>query len=241
MPDELELLGLSVNESKVYRALVKLGSASVSEVAAKTKVHRVNVYDALRRLEEKGLVSSVIKAEKNYFEAASPEQLKLILKNKEEELDQVKKEIPFLLEEYKLKKVKQEVHHYKGKRGLITIYENMFRTLKPGGTIYSIGTTGVMRDILKFYIADFNRKRVKNKIHLKSLYYQRAKGKTVFPKQERKFIPAGFGFLPVTTYIYGDRVAILSFDELLGIEIISKGISKSYMQYFNWLWNESES
>lgn len=236
---ELELVGLSRNEAKVYCSLLKLGSASISEIAAKADVHRVNIYDALKRLAEKGLVSSVMKAEKRYFEVASPEALQLIIKRREDELNRVKKAIPQLLIEYNLPKTRQEVHHYKGKRGLVTLYENTLRFLPRGGTLYSIGSTGIMRDVLKFYINNYNKKRVLKHIKLKTIYYQQARKKPAFLLQERRFIPPSIGFFPVTTYIYGDRVAIISFDELLGIEIISKNIADAYLRYFTWLWDIS--
>ncbi len=236
---ELELAGLSRNEAKVYKALISIGSASISELAAKVDVHRVNIYDALKRLAEKGLVSSVLKAEKKYFEAASPEVLKQIVDKKEEEVKQLRKTIIELKAEYKLPKTRQEVHHYKGKQGLVTIYENTLEVLKPNGTLYGIGVTGIMRDIFKFYIGKYNAMRAKYNIKLKTLYYAQAKGKSAFPLQERRFIPYSFGFLPVTTYVYGDRVAIISFDDLLGVEIVSKNIADAYLRYFNWLWEIS--
>lgn len=54
---ELEQAGLSPNEAKCYATLLKLGSASANEISRKSGIHRVSVYDALRGLHEKGLIT----------------------------------------------------------------------------------------------------------------------------------------------------------------------------------------
>ena len=71
--------GLTRNEAKVYLALLKIGSASVNEITRKSGIHRVNAYDVINRLMEKGLISSTMRANKTYYEAANPEELLKIL------------------------------------------------------------------------------------------------------------------------------------------------------------------
>ena len=71
-PENLELIGLGKNESKTYIALVKLGSASASQISKQAEVHRVNIYDTLEKLQKKGLIASTIKSNKKYFEATHP-------------------------------------------------------------------------------------------------------------------------------------------------------------------------
>ena len=67
LPQLLTSLGLSKNEAKVYLALLDLGSATAGKIAEKSKVHRTNVYDALERLIEKGVVTYIFKKDiKNY-------------------------------------------------------------------------------------------------------------------------------------------------------------------------------
>jgi len=238
---DLEKIGLSANESKVYLALLKLGSASAGLIADKSEVHRVNVYDALRRLMNKGLVSSVFKAEKKIFEAAPPENILLLIEKKEKSLSDIKARVPELMMDYKkTAKETQEVRNYKGKRGIITIYENMISVLNEGEFILSLGTTGTMRDLLKYWIDDWTRRRVEKGIKVKSIYYETARNLPKFKLLERRFIPQRMGYMPVTTYIYGGRVAIISFEELLGVEIQSQKIANSYRKYFEWWWNISE-
>ena len=83
-------LGLTKNEAKVYLALLKLGSATAVEITKQSHVHRVNAYDVLERLQQKGLIATVFSAKKRVYEAANPEQLATLIKEKQELLDQVR-------------------------------------------------------------------------------------------------------------------------------------------------------
>ena len=43
-------LGLSKNESKIYLSLLEQGISTATQVAEKSGIHRVNVYDSLNKL-----------------------------------------------------------------------------------------------------------------------------------------------------------------------------------------------
>ena len=55
----LEFIGLHKNERIIYLDLIKNGSSTALEVSKRTKIHRPNTYDALRKLLEKGFISQV--------------------------------------------------------------------------------------------------------------------------------------------------------------------------------------
>src|SRR3989338_463264 len=72
----LEQVGLSKNETKVYLALLEIGAATAGEIASQAKIHRTNVYDAMERLLEKGLVTfTTDDHDSRVFDATSPENL----------------------------------------------------------------------------------------------------------------------------------------------------------------------
>ena len=71
MISELTKLGLTLNEAKVYFALLELGSTNAGEIIKKTKLHRNIVYDKLDKLIEKGLVSFVTIKNIKQFEVTS--------------------------------------------------------------------------------------------------------------------------------------------------------------------------
>lgn len=239
----LETAGLSNNETKVYLALLELGSASVVEIAKRSGVHRVNIYDVLERLMRRGLVSAVLKANKRYYEAASPENLREVIKERQTEMEEVGKAIPRLVEMFKATKKKQEVHSYKGKQGIISIYEEMLAETEAGDCWYGIGVTGTMRDVLKYWIDDFTERKAKKGVSMKSLYYITAKKekRKKFKLQERRYMPESVGYVPVSTYIYGgDKVAIICFDSMIGVVIQDAATAEAYRRYFDWMWERSK-
>ena len=130
----LEEVGLAGNEVKVYLALLDLGSALAGEITKKSGVNRTNVYDTLDKLIEKGLVSYVIKANRKYFEAASPERLINYLDEREEDIKRKRELVNSILSELRkkrnLSKESQEATIYKGKKGLKSIAEDVLNTRK---------------------------------------------------------------------------------------------------------------
>ena len=71
---ELSTLGLTETESLVYTALLNEGLSPASKIIRRLQLHRATVYDVLERLAEKGVVSSIIKDGKRYYEASHPEK-----------------------------------------------------------------------------------------------------------------------------------------------------------------------
>lgn len=67
----LSSMGFGRNEIEVYVALVGLGASSVLDISKKVKIHRSNIYEALEKLFEAGLVLKVDKPKKNLFRPAS--------------------------------------------------------------------------------------------------------------------------------------------------------------------------
>ena len=76
-------IGLTSSEVKIYLALLELGRSSVTSISAKSKLHRTNVYDALKKLEGKGLASCVSEDNVNYYSASSPNFLLRLVREKE--------------------------------------------------------------------------------------------------------------------------------------------------------------
>jgi len=125
MISELTKLGLTLNEAKVYFALLNLGSTNAGEIIKKTKLHRNIVYDNLEKLIEKGLVGFVLIKNIKHFEVASSEELKEYVNRKREEIlneEKIMKELLPQIEKLKISSErKQEATIFRGKKGLKTI------------------------------------------------------------------------------------------------------------------------
>ena len=141
--DVLEELGLSEAESKVYLALIETGSTLAGAIIKKTGLHRGTTYQILQRLKEKGLVSSVIKGKKQYFEPASPERLMDVLKERQEKLQEI---MPILKAKLEASKEKQEVTVYYGIKGIRSVLDKMLEELSQKGEYYDFGVSGLFKD-----------------------------------------------------------------------------------------------
>ena len=240
--EELIKIGLSNREADAYLALLQLQEATVKEVADKTKESRTHLYDTLKSLIDRGLVSYVIKNDTKYFHAAPPEKLLDYLKEKEASIFNI---LPNLKELHKPKFKKPTVEVYEDKEGMKTILNDIVRTKKEW---LAISSTGRGPQVLhEFFIERFHKERVKNKIKLKVLCNSTLQGKkrgkefSQYPLTEVKYLPETHQS-PTTIYIYGDKTAILMWltvDKPFAILIGNPEISNSFRSYFNLLWKLS--
>lgn len=97
----LEKIGLSKAEIKVYLALLELGSTASGRIVKETELRKSTVYESIRRLQDKGLVSYVVKDSMRYFEAAQPGRILDFLAEEKRKLTETEKEAQSLVEDLK--------------------------------------------------------------------------------------------------------------------------------------------
>ncbi|MDP2947356.1 MAG: helix-turn-helix domain-containing protein [Nanoarchaeota archaeon] len=136
----LQNLGLSKNESKVYFALIKIKSASVNEISRESGVPRVNSYDILESLKNKGLVGTITKANKLFFEPANPEVLFELLDKKRKNILETEESVINLKTLFESEKIFQDVKVFKGKWG---IKNALKETLNSKTEILNFGSAGM--------------------------------------------------------------------------------------------------
>ncbi len=229
---QLETAGLSPNEAKCYLTLLKIGSASANEVSRQSGVHRVSVYDALRGLREKGLISQIIKANKLLFEAGNPERITEIINEKVEQLEQAKKIVPELLLDFTLAKEKQEIHSFKGLAGIKTVLGEM---LKSKTEILDFGAEYKIKEFLPYDYPQWDQERVNKKITMRIIANIKIKP-TKIKLTTIKYLPKEFAS-SVSTYLFAGKVVLIMWVENpLAVLIEHKAVYESYKNYFEYLW-----
>lgn len=133
MNNELQQLGLSLNESRIYTALLELKEAGVGKISSRTKIHRRNVYDTMHRLIDKGLVFPILSKGEHLFSPVDPDKLMELVKEKEVILQGI---LPELRNRYEKRKSGQEAYIYRGTEGIKNYMRDILRT---GKDVYSIG------------------------------------------------------------------------------------------------------
>lgn len=234
----LQELGLSEAEAKVYLALIETGSTLAGPIIKKTGLHRGTTYQILQRLKEKGLVSSIIKGKKQYFEPVSPNRLLDVLKEREERLQEI---IPLLNQKLKESKEKQEITVYYGFKGVRSILDRMLEELNPGGEYYDFGVSGLFREVMGPYWELWQQK--KRKYHLKSKVIFSEELKKRNPQLLRDYIgevrfhPKEYHSI-TDTMIYKDTVLLLIWTAkpTVAIVIKNKDNAESYKNQFKLMW-----
>jgi len=230
--ESLEKAGLTRVEAKVYMALIDLGSSLAGQISKKSGIHRRTIYDALDRLAEKGLISYIVRNNRKYFEAASPGRILDLVKEKEE---QIKIELPELINLFAKTKAKEETLFYKGKDGLKTAFEDQ---ISEGKEILVLGASPEAGEIMQFYFKWYNKKRQEKKIHIKFIANIEAKGKIKAPLSEIRYLPE---LGPAAINIYADKVSIIlwSKERPLAIIIKNREIADSYRVFFEQMWKSA--
>lgn len=229
---QLHDLGLGKNDVKAYLALINHGRLGVQDIAAKSGVHRVNVYDALRSLEQHRLISRITLAKKEVFQAENPQRLKDILKEKEDRLNKI---IPLLQSPFT--KVENKSQNFEGIEAIKRMLEDM---LVLGEPIQAFGIPARMPELLGGYLNTFHRKRIERRTRIQHIYNENAKERIAHLNKlkgsEAKYLPPEYS-VPATTVIYGNKVAFWIWSEVpFSVLVESKDMADAYRKYFTLLW-----
>src|SRR3989339_81587 len=131
LKEQLEKIGLADKEAKVFLASLELGSSAVQEIAKKAGINRATTYVIIEKLMKKGLMSSVEKGKKTYFQTEDPKRLLKLLEEQEEGIkrkeEEFKKYLPELETLFNSTEEKPKVRFFEGKDGLIAIREDYFK------------------------------------------------------------------------------------------------------------------
>ena len=236
-------IGLTKNEANVYTTLLKLGNALAGEITSHSGIHRRNVYDAIERLIEKGLVSFVIINNRKWFKAADPSRLLVVVDEQKNKLENIKISIQHLIPQLRalpVIKETQDVLYFKGKEGLKTVYEDILAT---GKSYIGYGPGIHIDNLLKAYFKDYVKRRIKLGIRLRMIWDEHSRGKYYVktPLVESRFLPDEV-CSHAALRIYGNKVAImlLSEEQPIAVVIENKAIADGYRKYFEVMWKAAK-
>lgn len=243
--DVLSEAGLSLNEAKVYETLVGLKEASVESIAAKSKVHRRNVYDSIAKLSDKGLISEVFISGKRLYRPANPTRLLDILREKESKISSI---LPDLEHKFKREISEERAYIYKGVEGFKNYLNDI---LEVGETVHFIGAKGFWLDPrLKNHIPRFDAERKRRGIKFMHLFDYEVKEKK---PEILGLVGKPYRFLPkeysssVAVDIFGDHVVTFVGvspghlpEEPVQFVMVSKRLAEGYRKFFQFMWDHCD-
>jgi len=234
----LEELGLSDAEAKVYLALLETGSTLAGPIIKKTGLHRGTTYQILQRLKEKGLVSSIIKGRKQYFEPASPDRLMDVLRERQDKLQGI---LPALNQKLDASKEKQEITVYYGVKGIRSAMDKMLEELNNYGEYFDFGVSGMFRKVMGAYWDLWQKKKRKYNIKSKVIFTEELKKKNPELLKDyygqARFHPEEYPSI-TDTMIYKDTVLLLIWTAKPPVVIVikNKDNAESYKNQFKLMW-----
>jgi sugar-specific transcriptional regulator TrmB len=235
--DNLQELGLSPHEAQIYLSVLRHGESPAGVILDDVKLHREQVYRALKRLVDEGYLTSFEKRKRSYFSAVDPKVITHKIKAKLATAEALE---PYLqgLASFK----PQVITVTEGEDAIRLLNEDMVATLPEDGEYLILGGVGQSWwDVSAKYIDIFRKQFEKKRIKARVIAYEGTK----YPKDSSygqinisvKKLKRTYLF-PASTAIYGNKVAITLLDpeNIAVITIENEKIANSYRQTFEALW-----
>jgi sugar-specific transcriptional regulator TrmB len=235
----LEEYGLSDKEAKVYLALLELGQSNVTRLADRSEINRVTTYHILESLSNKGIVKSIKKDKIQNFLAVEPKILISLLKEKENKLKSILKELE---EKVNLAGKKPYVELYEGKKGMTSMLDFLIDNYKD--EVLAYGNFDIVERSLEYQSLHWRKKRLSKNIKMRAIT-DRLEAEFIKESKWKKLtefkILKNLGKTSTWTFISGDLVCIITAKkDLTGVLIENEEIAEAQRIVFNLLWKIAE-
>lgn len=235
-------LGLSDKESRVYLAVLELGSASVGSIAERSGIKRTSVYNFIDRLVELGIISQSLSNAGKVYNAVSPSSL---VELQEKRLRLVKERLGELAALTNLAGDKPRIQYFEGTKQMqqLSRYElacnkELLGIWNRKRVIEQLGGKEVLEEL--------DRERRKKGIYIRVIVVEEEdimfKGGDNEPgdMREIRYAPKGMSFpAGISVYDNGKVAFYTSKDEAIGILIESKELEATMRQLFEAFWQIS--
>ncbi|MBI2411389.1 MAG: hypothetical protein HYV32_05865 [Candidatus Kerfeldbacteria bacterium] len=238
---DLQTIGFSKNQAKVYLALFNLGQAKASALIEATALHRNLVYTALQSLVTKKLITTTTIRGVAYFKMLDPERILNEIKMKETVAQQFVEEL-----RAQRKPHAQEIVVYEGidevRRKELESYTNM----KKEGSMYYLGASPHWHEAMgEQLIRQMTRIQREKQITIYGIVSTKTPELDYFMHNRKlthiQYIPHITSAIS-ETQILADRIMIKTFlPPYAVVEIINPDIAKNYRDYFDFMWKGAKN
>lgn len=243
-------LGLSENAYRVYTQLLENGISTARMLSEGVGIPRPSVYDSLRILIQKGLVTERDEGNKKQFQIDDVKNLPRVLNEKidalTKERDEVEAILPRLLKQTAF--VEPKIKFYSGADGVRQVLNDML--WYEHTETFTMWPISEMIDLLgKEYMANLNKRRIRQHISIRGLWPTDKK----VSFKEYPFMGVGKGFYReiritpkemtwnMSYWSYADKVAFISSHrETFGFVIHSRDFTELIKTQFEVIWKMSK-
>ncbi len=244
--DALKRANLTEGESKVYLALLELGSQTTGPIIEKSGVNRSIVYQILDRLIEKGIVSYITKDRTNYYQASDPQKLLEYMDQQQEQIEKNKNSLSAILPQLSVlqnSKNEVQVRVYEGFKGVQTAFNHYKNYLKQGENYYIYAISPGMEKHYDLFWRRHHEERVGLGIGSRMLFDRRTDAKILqnrnsYENSDARYMPVE---VPTDSWVlvYGSVACIFLQERDLAIEIDCLEVARTFKAYFDDYWEKS--
>lgn len=248
---QLRDFGLDNKSAQIYLTLLTKGPTTPLELSRATGYNRTSVYRYLEELKKMGVAEEIIDEHRTLSQTCSPEQLKLLISQKEAAVDQLKNELPTLAEE--LSRLQNsagsptDVRFYRGKGGLQQLLWNLLKIPRDGEFI-GHGYLNWNEVVGKPFAEKLRLGLIQNSTHSREVTntvgLENFTSVPIYKNNlwQERFVSPKTIEIKHDTYIYNDVFAFAHFHngELFGVEIHNPEIARTQKQLFEILWKIAE-
>lgn len=242
---QLTQFGLDEKEAKVYLAALEMGVINIQGLVKKSGIKRSTVYEMIKNLKEKGLMSVTTKGARKLYVATSPENIKRMLSEKQQLFKDI---MPELMAISNIGFDKPKIKFYEGIEGLREIYWDALN-IKSKMAYWISPIQSIFDTVGKEFLEKYVEIKAKKGLWIKSIHivpqvsseYKYGTPET-FEKTLRlvRYAPPEIN-IKNTIGIYDDKVAVISTrKEGFGFVVESKDYANSMKIFYDLLWNISK-
>lgn len=240
--DSLHQLGLNDREISIYRALLRLGPASIRDVAAESGVNRGSTYETLKNLAGKGVVNYFPRGKRRVFQAEDPDRLLQLGERKQQALsqamEQLRNEVIPELKQSRAEFSPGNVRFYEGDDGVELVLRDILdSTAGDPERGYAVISTKTLREHLYRPFPNFTSQRESRGIRVRVIAV--GEGGDEAEYAERKWLPASATADASYIAIYPPKVAMITLadkDYPVVVIIDSAAIASTQQILFDTLW-----
>lgn len=236
----LEDFGLNEKEARVYVALLPYRDIGSSKLIRATGLHGQFVYDALEKLQEKGLARHVIQNGRKKFSAQSPNRLLSLIEEKRLAAQSITKE----LQNRFAGKHEQDFEVYQGEEAFIAHQMDLLRRQPEGHelVVFATQTEKYMFTMDKYGMSDdYEKLRIEKKISVRYIGAEAQRTRLVDMDKNRplwtcRILPKqATGTMSLD--IWANNITIITYsDPMLSFTLTSKEVANGYREFFEAVW-----
>lgn len=238
----LHQLGYPMNQVKIYLAALKMGEGTIADIAEQVNMPRTTVTELLAEMSKHGLMNYYTKKSRKVWVAENPDKLMVIVKEREAALKAVLPQLHAMKFDSGL--AKPNIRCYIGAKEVVNVYDDI---IEASHNILAVVSWDDVNDFLgSDFMSDFVERRHNHflKIRLitpKTTLSQKLKARDAEESRQTRFLPEQISLRHVSNFIYGDKVAMISFNRKnpTGIIIQDPDIAHAQTIYFESLWRHS--